>query len=591
MPVSKSKQEEAQEKPTKSSSLTRRGVLKAGAAAGALTVITSRKSVAWDDVPPEPVVCSPNPPTSPETTPFLQALPIPSPAVPKLLLNPFPTLSANVSHGEAARADHQRWFQFYPLVQYDIDMKPALHQFHPEIPPTYVWGFDGKVPGPTFLAFYGIPMLVRFRNKLPFNHTGFGSNTTTIHLHNGHTASESDGFAGDYYDPGLFKDFHYPNIYAGYDEYPPNGDVREAMHTFWYHDHRHSFTSPNNYRGLNGMFFLYDNIDTGIENDPRSTALRLPAPYGVHDIPLIFRDAKFCPDGQLFSANPGGTPAGDKFIVNGSIQPYFQVRRRKYRFRMLNTGTTRIYNFTLNTGTPLKVIATDGNLLEHPIDVSSMTLDVSSRMDVILDFSQNNIGDQVYLLNNQQQFVNNAPEPNPLPPGVPSIRNVVMRFDVIGDPLLPDNSQVPATLCEYPPVNLNEIVRTRTWNFDLVAGQFQINGKVFDPDRSDANILRGTTERWIIRNKLPLAGWTHPVHIHFEEGRILSRNGAPPPPLETGRRDVYTIPGNNEVEIFLRFRNFSGKYMIHCHNMNHEDGFMLVRWTIVDDPSQVTETP
>jgi FtsP/CotA-like multicopper oxidase with cupredoxin domain len=433
---------------------------------------------------------------------------------------------------------------------------------------------------------------VRFRNNLPVNHTGFGHNTTTIHLHNGHTASESDGFAGDFYAPGLFKDFHYPNVLAGYDEFPATkGDPREALNTLWYHDHRHSFTSPNNYRGLNGMYFMYDDRDTGVEGDTRPGALNLPAPYGVFDIPLIFRDALFCPDGQLYSNNPGGTPVGDKFIVNGAIQPFFQVKRRKYRFRMLNTGTTRIFTFAWNTGQPFTVIATDGNLLASPVQVASLQIPVSSRFDVIMDFSTLNIGDSLYLLNNQPQFVTGGPEPNPLPPGVPSIRNVVMRFDVTGD--AEDRSQLPDVLTEYrdPDPGSVPVDKTRTWNFDLVNGQFQINGKIFDADRSDGNVLKGTTERWIIRNRLPLTGWTHPVHIHFEEGRIISRNGAPPPPLETGRRDVYNLAPNDEVEILLRFRDFVGKYMIHCHNMNHEDNFMLVRWDIVDDPSKVTDTP
>jgi FtsP/CotA-like multicopper oxidase with cupredoxin domain len=496
-------------------------------------------------------------------------------------LSPPPTVSANIAAGEAPRADHQRWNEFLPQVFYDISITPALHQFHPDIPPSYVWGFNGIVPGPTFIARYDHPILVRFHNNLPTNVTGFGINETTVHLHNGHTPSESDGFAADYYGPGLWKDHHYPNVLAGYDQYPPKGDPREAMHTLWYHDHRHSFTAPNTYRGLTGMYLLFDDKDTGDEHDPRPGALRLPSGYGEFDIPLILSDKLFCADGTLYSANPGGVPVGDKFCVNGAIQPYFQVCRRKYRFRVLNTGPTRIWTLTLSDGRPFKVIATDGNLLQSPVSVTSLTVNVAERYDFILDFSGNQTGDQLYLANNQAQFVDNAGEPDPIP-GLP-IQNIVMRFDVIGDSQSPDVSQVPDVLCEYPPVNLAEIVRTREWNFNLVSGQFQINGLVFDPNRSDADIKTGVTERWILRNQLPLAAWTHPVHIHFEEFRVLSRNGAPPSPLESGRKDVIVMPGGNEVELFIRFRDFRGKYMIHCHNMNHEDNFMLVRWTIGDN--------
>jgi FtsP/CotA-like multicopper oxidase with cupredoxin domain len=219
------------------------------------------------------------------------------------------------------------------------------------------------------------------------------------------------------------------------------------------------------------MYWLFDDKDSGNEYDPRPGALRLPSGYGVYDIPLVLSDKLFCPDGTLFSANPGGVPLGDKFCVNGSIQPYFQVKRRKYRFRVVNTGPARTWTLALSDGRAFKVIATDGNLLEHPIDVATLTINVSERYDFIIDFSNLAAGAKLYLSNNQAQFVGNAPEPQPIP-GLP-IENVVMRFDVVGNPPVPDASQVPATLCQYPPVNLAEIVRTREWNFDLVSGQFR----------------------------------------------------------------------------------------------------------------------
>lgn len=654
---------------------SRRTVLKTGAAAGAVTVLTSRKGFATDFLgakanavlgaatpPPEPIPCSPQPTNSPNTTPFVQALPIPPVAIPQFTLNPAPTLSANTAGGEAARADHQRWNQFLPHVYYDVHLQPAMHQFHPDLPPTYIWGYNGIYPGPTFLNLYNIPVLVRFHNDLPATHNdavNFGDNNHTTHLHNGHTASESDGFAGDFWAPGLFKDHHYPNIYAGFDTFPPIGDVRERMSTFWYHDHRHSFTATNNYRGLNGMFYLYDFIDVPFEGfggssktttssagstsgsssgpnrpswetnlintlnsstsgsktatttsasggstsggsatasqfDTNSSSefppLFLPAPYGVHDIPLNFTDKKFCPDGQMFATVPDAVPAGDKFCVNGAIQPFFQVNRRKYRFRMLNSGPARIWTFGLtdNNGNtqPMTVITTDGNLLSSPIQVTSLQIFVSQRFDVVIDFSNTNIGDHWYLTNNAPQFVSGTPEPDPAP-GL-NIDNVVMRFDIVGDEA--DNSQVPANLISYPDINFNEVVTTRIWNFDLFNGQFHINDLVFDPNRADAVVKQGTAETWIIRNKLPAAGWVHPVHIHLEEGRILSRDGVAPAPntIDSGRRDVYPISGGEEVHIFLRFREWFGKYMIHCHNLGHEDNFMLVRWDVGTTTSLVT---
>lgn len=585
-------------KKKESSGLSRRNVLKLGAAAGGVTLLTSTKSFRthFETVASAQggtTDCLVNPGQSPPTTPFVQALPIPpvKQQTNAQQMNPFPTKHANIAGGEAPRADHQRWEEFPPVIYYDLDVRPAMHRFHPELPLTPIWGFDGLVPGPTFVARQGQPILVRFRNNLPMNHAGsggWGIEQTTVHLHNGHTASESDGFAGNFFNPGLFYDNHYPNVLAGYDAFPATkGDPREAMYTLWYHDHRQEFTAPNSYRGLAGMYLMRDDKDPGNEVAGGPNSLHLPSGYGLWEIPLILSSKTFCPDGQLFGGPPGGAPPnGDKFCVNGAIQPYLEVKRRKYRFRMVNTGPARIWTMTLDPAMQFKVIATDGNLLEHPIDVSTLNIGVAERYDFVLDFSQAQIGDHIYLRNNQAMFVGGG-APNPLPANV---QNIIMEFRVTGN--AQDHSEVPATLCEYPPLPTeSEIVGTRIWNFDLSNGVFNVNGQIFDAERSDAQVQKGTAERWILRSALPAAGWTHPVHIHFEEFRVLSRGlpvelggpgPQPPPPLETGRKDTIQLRGRDQVELVMRFRDFTGKYLIHCHNMAHEDNVMMVRWDIVD---------
>jgi FtsP/CotA-like multicopper oxidase with cupredoxin domain len=610
---------------------SRRSVLKAGAAAGALTLITSRKSLALPTIPPQPTDCTPKPTNSPATRPFIQALPIPPVAVPTFL-SPAPTLAADTAAGEAARANHQDWTQFYPFVQYYVSVQPMMQQFHPDIPSTYCWGYNGTYPGPTFLNVYGVPIVVRFFNNLPVNNIGFGTNTHTTHLHNGHTASESDGFAGDYWSPGLFKDHHYPNVYAGFNAVPPIGDQLEAQHTYWYHDHRHDFTAANNYRGLNGMYLIYDDIDTGFEfNGQGSQALQLPGPYGLYDIPLNFTDKLFCADGQMYAASPDAVPAGDKFCVNGAIQPYFNVTTRKYRFRFLNSGPARIWTFNLydNHGNaqPMTVVTTDGNLLPSPVEIipsasdptlQGLTVYVSQRYDVIIDFTNATAGTSWYLTNVAAQFVSNAAEPDPAP-GI-NMGNVVMAFNVTGPPPYPDQSLVKPVLTTLPNITtpLANLFATRMWNFndDIVGLEgdpengtgkvFNINGLTFDANRPDALIQQGSSETWLIRNRFPGTGWTHPVHIHLEEGRVLDRrnvnadpvtgalisiNSEGVPPLEQGRRDVYPITPGDEVLIFLQFRDWFGKYMIHCHNLGHEDGLMLTRWDVTTGPSSTVTSP
>jgi FtsP/CotA-like multicopper oxidase with cupredoxin domain len=614
------------------SAVTRRDVLKMGAAAGAVTalgptIFTSRKAYAATGVA-EPIICATEPVDSPPHTPFVDNLPIPSPAIPTILF-PFPTKAANIGGGEFPRADHQRWEEFLPGVNYFMDAKPATHTFHSDFLPSYFWGFNGKYPAETPLNFYGLPTLVRFKNSLPAEgtHANGGRAEITVHLHNGHTASESDGFAGDFFPTGFFKDNHYANVYAGVDAFGGIGNPLEAMHTFWFHDHRARWTAPNNYLGLNGMYIVYDGTDTPLDFLAPPSSLRLPSFYGFTDIPLILTDKIFCATDpvagrtEMFQEREdpeiGSAPGGDKWVVNGKIQPKFAVRRRKYRFRILNTGPAKEWNLQIVDSNgiqkPWTIIAVDANFLHEPWVLSSgnLLIPVASRYDVIIDFAQFPIGASVYLRENATQFVA-TPTPPPLAPGL-NVGQAVLRFDVIGDTIIPDTPPIPSTLVELP--TINEPDAFFEWRFQrppnptptdppiTCAGQNQINGLVFDENRADHVILKGSTEEWRLTNDICVNNWTHPVHIHFEEGRIMQRTirtvtGGVPGPItpvtlnpdeatNNARRDVYRLGGQSSVTIRLQFRDFVGRYLIHCHNMGHEDDFMMVRWDIVDSLSEL----
>ena len=612
-----------------SSGVTRRDMLKIGAAAGAAavvgpTMLTSWKSYAAAGIA-EPIICAEEPETSPPHTPFRDSLPIPLPALP-VILNPAPTKGPNILNGEANRQAHQRWDEFLPDVQYYQEARPATQKFHADFLPSYFWGFNGKYPAETPLNFYGHPTLVRFKNNLPTVHNNGGRNQITIHLHNGHTASESDGFAADFFNPGFFKDNHYANIYAGYDAFGGLGDQREAMHTFWFHDHRARWTAPNNYLGLNGMYIVYDNMDTPLDFLAPSSSLRLPSFYGITDIPLILTDKIFCATDpalgrtemfQEFNSDPniGAAPGGDKWVVNGKIQPKFAVRRRKYRFRILNTGPVKEWNLMLvdanGVQKPWTVIAADANFLHTPWQpTDNLLIPVASRYDVIIDFAQFPVGTSVYLREAAQQFVSVGATPisNNLP-----VENVLMRFDVIGNTIIPDVPAIKNPLVELPTLTTPNAFFE--WRFQrppnptrndpptACAGQNQINGLPFDENRIDHVVLKGSTEDWTLVNNICTNNWTHPVHIHFEEGRILKRtvrtvtNGIPGPDTpvtlnpdeatDNARRDVYRLPGQNSITLRLQFRDFVGRYLIHCHNMAHEDDFMMVRWDIVDSIAEL----
>ncbi len=591
-----------------STGIDRRTVLKVGGLAGAALLAGKPALAQSTSTPPAPpVLCGITPPASPATTPFRDTLPIPPPAIPQVL-NPFPTEAANIAGGEAARASHQRWAQFLPLLHYRMRAAPSLHRHHSDLLPSYMWTFNGHYPAPTPLNFYGVPSIVRFVNNLPdgAQNTTFGVPEITVHLHNGHTASESDGFAGDFFTAPLFKDNHYANAYAGIDAFGGIGDPLEAMHTFWFHDHRAAFTANNNYLGLNGMYIAYDAKDPGHEL-PTSGSLRLPNYYGITDIPLILTDKRFCAAAngrnEVFQVVGNGAPAGDKWVVNGKIQPKFKVRRRKYRFRVLNTGPAKIWALSLirpdGTQAPITVVAVDANFTTSPFTLTDRPLDVhvAMRYDIIIDFSAFPAGSSVYLKENAAQNVG-VVVADPAP-GLP-IGNVLMRFDVVNREswFPPDTPAIPNTLTQMPAA----IVPTASfqWDFTLVGGQFLINGLPFDHNRVDHAVLKGSAEEWTLANDVAAGNWTHPVHIHFEEGRVISRRvrvsqnpdvfqNLPLLPEEQGRRDVYPLLPQHRVVLRMRFRDFVGRYLIHCHNMNHEDNFMMARWDIVSTMAELVQ--
>ena len=521
--------------------------------------------------------------TPPATTPFVEPLPVAATKQALSTLNPPATEFAQTN--EAGRDAHQRWATFPPKKFYEIHVSEQMHSFHRELPTQPIWGYDGTLPGPTLVARVGEPIVVRFYNDLADTIYGFGSPEISTHLHNGHVASESDGYAASYYSKtkhgptitkaGSFYDNHYPNCYSGYDLSPStNGDSREGMGSMWYHDHRDGFTAANVYRGLAGFYLMFDSVDSGNETDTSPSALRLPSGVGQYDIPLVFSDPKFDSNGmRIFDQFDVDGFLGNKYAVNGKIQPFFSVARRKYRFRFLDGSPARFYEFSLvngNVDQAFYLIATDGNLLPAPISTTKVRMAPAERADLIIDFSNYPIGSKLYLENRMAQSSGKGPD------GVQIHGDQVMQFRVDRDAI--DNSLLPAKLRTLAPLNRAEARVNRSFSFDKRNGAWVVNGATFDAGTPAFTVKRGTAEIWTLRGGW---GWAHPIHIHMDEGRVISRNGAPPPPEEQGRKDIYVLYPNDTVEVFIRFRDFLGKYMMHCHNSVHEDHAMMLRFDVV----------
>jgi FtsP/CotA-like multicopper oxidase with cupredoxin domain len=499
---------------------------------------------------------------------------------PVAALTPAPTVSPNTAAGEGRTRPHQAFTQFPPQKFYQRLLQQGQMSMSPDLPLQTIWGFDGIFPGPTFQAHYGAPILVRNINNLPASNGGFGINSVSTHLHNGHTPSESDGFPCDFYPSGQFYDQHYPNLLAGFaSTHAPTGDINESLSTLWYHDHRVDFTSQNVYKGLAGFYQLFNQFDTGDE----TTGFHLPS--GQFDVPMMFSDRVFDPTTGLLAFDLFNLDGilGDKFLVNGKIQPFFQVHPRRYRFRWLDGGPSRFYELFLTDPNNLAghnlfwQIANDGNLLPRPVQVESVRLGVAERADVIIDFSQL-AGKTIYLENRLQQVNGRGPTGTVLGAGQ---GNLLLRFDVML-PTVADLSLDPAAITQfYSLPDATAVPRvTRTFRFERTNGQWAINGQFVDCNVTRFTVQENSVEKWILQNNS--GGWQHPVHIHFEEHQILARNGVAPAlgSAEHSRKDVARLQFNEQVQLFFRFRDFTGRYPLHCHNLVHEDHAMMLRWEI-----------
>jgi len=506
---------------------------------------------------------------------------------------------------------HQRFDEFEPQKFYLERLTEGRWVYHPDPPysqGTWHLGWDlGEredgpsfiTPGATYKQFYNEPIFVRRINEAPEIGTGNVTWTLpsfTVHLHNAHTPSESDGIPSDFFNPGEFWDHHYPNILAG-------GDERETLTTLWYHDHRLDFTATNVYGGISGAYFLFDEFDSNNEEDPNPGASRLPS--GDYDIPMLLHDVMFDEDGQAvwdFSSNaiqeqdgnyfPSSRHTtfgmiGDQYTVNRVIRPYLDVKRRKYRFRIINGGPSRLYDLTFELedsegrhkgAVPFTVITNDGNFLDKPLDVGHLELWVANRSDIIIDFSRFRPGDRLYMVNHLEM---KATGEGPTGRYLETLdEHKMLQFRVQAGDVV-DPSRVPAEFRGQPDINFNEVRRERLFTFDYDNGLFTIDGQLMDPNRVDAAIERGSAEIWTFRNEG--TSWGHPIHTHFEEFQIFEIDGKPiePTSLTDSKMDVVQLKPGQEIKFFGRWRDFLGRHVMHCHNVVHEDHAMMIRWDIV----------
>jgi FtsP/CotA-like multicopper oxidase with cupredoxin domain len=327
--------------------------------------------------------------------------------------------------------------------------------------------------------------------------------------------------------------------------------------------------------GLAAMYILHDDLEK-----------KLPLPKGRYDVPLVIRDAAFDTNGQLLFDDPEHSGVfGDVILVNGRPWPVMKVERRKYRFRMLNASVSRGFKFALSTGDPFTFVGTDGGLMPHPQQATSFRHGIAERYEVVIDFAKYKIGQRIVLKN---LGVKNAVN-------YPTTGNV-MAFDVTSNATDTTYNSVPNVLNPAEgAMLLTEAMATKTRRFEFVRshGHWTINGKDwqdvidsgFQMVLADPNL--GDIEIWEFVNDS--GGWWHPVHVHLVDFKILDRNGQPPNPWEIGGKDVVFVGENETVRLVMKFGPRTGRYMIHCHNLVHEDHDMMSQFRV--DPPQDYDDP
>jgi FtsP/CotA-like multicopper oxidase with cupredoxin domain len=398
--------------------------------------------------------------------------------------------------------------------------------------PTQMWTYNGTFPGPTIRRPTGEITRVKLVNNLPS-----AAGSITLHNHGNHSEPASDGQPDSFLVPtGGHRTYYYTGLQNGQSE---RGTLQ------WYHDHRMDVTARNVWMGLAGLYLLDDPAD------PQTL------PSGAYDIPIALSDRSFDSNNQISYSFQTNGVTGDHILVNGMPQPYLNVGTRKYRFRILNASNFRNYELQLSNGASFTQIGTESGLLPAPVQRQSILITPAERADVVVDFA-GAMGQNIILRNAD---VNTGP--------LRELMQIRVNQSMI------DDSSVPATL--RPLENLGTPVLTRTFDFGRSGGQWTINGLPFDPNRVDFQPVLGTTERWILRNS---GGWNHTVHVHDVDMRVISRNGSPPSPAEL-TKDSVDIGGGQEVEVLLRFDDHLGRYVFHCHVLEHEDDEMMGQFEVV----------
>jgi spore coat protein A len=492
-------------------------------------------------------------------------------------------------------------------THYRVRMGELRKQLHSQLPPTRLWGYEGQYPGPFFEAFRNKPVKVRWENHLPLQHifkvdaTIHGAMApapavrTVPHLHGSRTYSGSDGLPEDWFTPGQSVDYEYPN--------------EQLAAPLWYHDHAVGVTRLNVYAGLAGFYLL---------RDEQELSLKLPS--GEFEIPLLLQDRTLDAQGQLVYAPTmedgkalapgvwGPEFFGELPIVNGAIYPRMEVEPGRYRLRVVNAANSRFFNLYLNlashaTDVPSLVrfqqIGSDGGLLAGPVAMDKLLLSPGERADLIVDFTG--------LEGRTVTLSNSASVPYPgwdMLQAMHAPLSELMQFRVSlpttsrGNGFsLPAPISVPLSVLRLDAAKASvtrDFVLTERVGAEGRSLGVRINDKGYDDPVTESPIL-GALEKWRFINMTDDA---HPMHLHLVQFQVLERQGfnfgsflkgklefagepRPPAANEAGWKDTAVVTPHEVLTLLVPFDGYTGRYVYHCHMLEHEDNDMMRPFEVV----------
>ncbi|MGH8049559.1 MAG: multicopper oxidase family protein [Methylococcales bacterium] len=459
--------------------------------------------------------------------------------------------------------------------------------------PTAIWNYAGNIDGraianPLLRVKRGEMIDVTLDNGL--------DEETTIHWHGLAVGEGNDG-------SGL-----HPVAAGAATNYRFRVENRAGL--YWYHAHPHMRTGMQLQRGLASLLLVEDDEEHALQE-------RLGLKWGERDLPLLIADKQIDGDNAIVYKQGADDWIGNRLLINWTPEPYLDVLPALYRFRLANVSNARMLRIALvhqDQPLPFLLIGTDGGLLAKPWQVEDVFLAPAQRIDVLLDFSAMAAGEQVLLrsleyvpMENEDESGAFMADPMADHPGATPMGAAfdLMQFCIAGcsDNLQPAIQQtrtnvIPEQLCKLdpPPDTQDWPVRSLRLRMDG-EGTWFINDWNFHHTGHEPvfSVKRGTREVWEIRNNM--TSMPHPIHLHGFQFRVVSRSISPPDirarkvtdtglgPQDLGWSDTVVVWPGEIVRIAIDFsQSLSGtqRYMLHCHNLEHEDMGMMVTFAVTD---------